>query len=67
MIECDGIKSAMDIATNLTKHCLSKKVRYWYILYTVLLVITLLLIFTIISYHHVKHNSKQKGINELTI
>ena len=33
----------------------------------VLLVITLLLIFTIISYRRVKHNSKQKGINELTI
>ena len=55
------------IATNESKNCHSKKVRYCYILHAVLLVIRLLLIITIICYHHVKHSSKQETINELTI
>ena len=44
------------IATNVTKNCLSKKVKDCYILHTVLLAITLLLIITIICYY-----AKQKG------
>ena len=44
-----------------------KKVRYCYILHTVLLVIILLLTITITCYHFVKHMLKQKVINALTI
>ena len=47
-----------------------KKVRYkldYYILHTVLLVIILLFIIAIISYHYAKHRTKKKGIDALTI
>ena len=79
MIACDEIISVMDIlstkmtntiATNVTKNCHSKTVRYkfdCYILHAVLLVIILLLIITIICHHYAKHRSKQKGIDALTI
>ena len=79
MIACDETIYVMDIvstkmtntvATNVTKNCHSKKVRYkfdCYILHTVLLVILLLLIITIISYHYAKRRSKQKYIDALTI
>ena len=53
------------IATNVTKNCHSKKVRYkfyCYILDTVLLVIILLFIITIICYYYAKHRSKQKTL-----
>ena len=58
------------VATNLTKNCHSKKVRYkfdCYILHTVLLAILLLLIITIICYHYAKDRSKQKDIDAITI
>ena len=49
----------------------SKKVRYkidYYILHAVLLgIILLLIINTICCYYVVKHGSKQKGIDELSI
>ena len=79
MITCDEIISVIDIvsikmtniiATNVTKNCHREKVRYkidCYIFHTVLLVIMLPLIITIICYHNVKHSSKQKNIDELTI
>ena len=74
-IRCDEIKSAMDIAsvkiknttaTNVTRNCHSKKLRNWYILHTVLLVIILLLMITIICYRYAKYRSKQKSIHKLT-
>ena len=55
--------------TNITStasiNCHSKKVRDCYILHTVLLVITLLLIITIIRYHYAKkgYNVKWKIMN----
>ena len=76
MIACDETVSVTNIvskkkqATNATKICHSKKVRYkidCYILHTVILVIILLLIIIIICYHYAKHRSKQKGINALKI
>ena len=79
VIDCDEIISVMDVvstkmantlATNVTKNCHCKKVRYkidFYILHTVLSVITLLLIITIICYHYANHRSKRKDINALTI
>ena len=66
MIECDEIRSVMDIvstkktntkATIVTRNCHSKKGRYnfdCYILHTVLFVIILLLIITIICHHYGK-------------
>ena len=64
VVAWDGIISVMNIvwtknintiATNVTKNCRSKKVRYkinCYILYTVLLAIILILLITIIWYHY---------------
>ena len=54
---------ATNVTTTASINCHSKKVRYCYILRTVLLVIILLLIITIICYHY----QKQKSINILTI
>ena len=55
-------KETNTIATNVTSTasitCHSKKVRYCYILNTVLLAIILLLIITIVCHHY----SKQKGM-----
>ena len=63
VIECDEIISVMDIvstkkthtiATNVSTNCHTKTLRYkidCYILHTVLLAITLLLIITIICYY----------------
>ena len=83
MIACNEVISVIDIvstkktnaiATNVTRivsiNCYSKKVRYnidFCILHTALLMIILLLIITIICYHYVKHRSKQKGIDALTM
>ena len=76
MIECDEIISVMGIvstritntiATNVSINSDDEKVRHCYILHTILLEITLLLIITIICCYHAKHRSKQKSINELTI
>ena len=53
------------IATNVTKNCHSKKVRYkidCYILHTVLLVIMLILRITVICYHYAKHRLKQNRV-----
>ena len=75
-IACERIVSLMDIvsmknkntiATNVTKNCHCKKVRYktdCYILHILLLAIILLLIITIICYHYAKHRSK-KGTNNI--
>ena len=76
MIECDEIISVMDIvsakmtytiAGNVTStgsvNCLSKRVRDYYILYTVLSLIILLLTIIIICYYY----AKQKDINALTL
>ena len=63
MVECDEIISVMDIlstkmrntiATNVPINSDDEKVRYCYILHTVLLVIKLLLIITIVCYHYKK-------------
>ena len=80
MITCDEIISALDIVTTKMANAIttnvtytssinfnSKKVRDCYMLHTVLLAVRLLLIITIICYHYVKHKSKQKYINTLTI
>ena len=83
VIACNEVISVIDIvskkktntiATNVTRivsiNCYSKKVRYnidFCILHTALLMIILLLISTIICYHYVKHRSKQKGIDALTM
>ena len=76
MIECDEIISVMDIvstkktntiATNVSINCHTKKVREYYILHIVLLAIILLLIITIIFYYYIKHRSKHKYIDALTI
>ena len=70
VIPCDEIIDTMDIvstkmtntiATNVTKNCHKKKVRYkfdCYILHTVLLAIIFLLIITIIYYYY----AEQKGL-----
>ena len=50
-------KMANTIATNITKNCHSKNMRYCYILHTVLLATILLLIITIICYHYAKQRS----------
>ena len=70
MIESGEIVTVMDIvstkeadpiATNVTStasiNCHSKKVRDCYILHTVLLAITLLLIIIIICYHYAKQGT----------
>ena len=65
-----SIKITNTIATNVTKNCHSKKVRYKFdcsILHRVLLAIILLLIITSVCYCYAKHRSKQKGLDELTI
>ena len=80
MIACDEVISVMDIivsiektnaiAKKVTRNCHGKKVRCkidCYILHLVLLMIKLLLIIAIISYHYTKNRSKQKGIDALTI
>ena len=76
MIECNEIISVMNIvstkktntiATNVSINCHTKKVREYYILHIVLLAIILLLIITIISYYYIKHRSKHKYIDALTI
>ena len=63
VVECDEIISVMDIlstkmrntiATNVPINSDDEKVRYCYILHTVLLVIKLLLIITIVCYHYKK-------------
>ena len=54
---------ATHISGTASINCHSKKVRYCYILYTVLSVIILLLTIIIIWYYY----AKQKGINALTI
>ena len=73
VIECDYIIDTVStkminiLATHIwgtaSTNCYSKKVRYCYILHTVLSVIILLLIIIIIWYYY----AKQKGINALTI
>ena len=58
------------IATDVSIMLITKKVRCkidCYISHEVLLVIILLLIIAITSYHYVKHWSKQRGIDTLTI
>ena len=80
VIACDEVISVMDIivsiektnaiAKKVTRNCHGKKVRCkidCYILHLVLLMIKLLLIIAIISYHYTKNRSKQKGIDALTI
>ena len=65
-----SIKMTNTIATNMSINFNDLRVRYktdCYILHAVLLVITLLLIFTIICYHYPKHRSKEKGTDALTI
>ena len=74
VITCDEAVSVTDIeltknentvATNVTKNCQSKKVRYKidiYILHSVLLAIILLLIITNICYHYAKHRLKLKNM-----
>ena len=74
-ITCYAIMSVMNIvstkitntiAANASINSDNKKVRYkidCYILHTVLLVIVLLLIITITSYHYAKDRSKQKSID----
>ena len=60
-------KKTNSTATNVTStasvNCYSKKIKYCYILQTVLLVIILLLMINIICYHY----AKQETINTLTI
>ena len=76
VIECDELITVMDIVsakktnaigTNVMStasiNCHRKKVRDCYILHSVLLVITLLLIICIICCHYVK----QKNVDELTM
>ena len=73
VIECDYIIDTVStkminiLATHIwgtaSTNCYSKKVRYCYILHTVLSVVILLLIIIIIWYYY----AKQKGINALTI
>ena len=80
MITCDEIIAVTNIVStkmintiaistaSITYH--SKKVRYKIdcnILHTGLLVIILLLIIAIISYHYSKNRSKQKGIDAIII
>ena len=76
VITCDEIISVTDIAstkmtntltTNMSTNSYDKKVRYCYILHTVFLVIILLLIITIFSYHYAFQKSKQKSIDALKI
>ena len=88
LIECDEIISVVDIvstkitntiATNVSIHSDSKKVRYEIdcyvlrtlfitILYSYLIItIILLLIITIVCYHYAKHRSKTKSIDALAI
>ena len=74
VIDIVSTKKANTISTNVTRivsiNCYSKKVRNnidFGILHTALLMILLLLIITIICYHYVKHRSKQKGIDALTM
>ena len=70
VIDIASLKMTNTIATNVSIIADDKKVRHkidCYILHTILLVTILLLIITIISYHYVKHRSKQKGINPLII
>ena len=74
VIDIVSTKKANTISTNVTRivsiNCYSKKVRNnidFCILHTALLMILLLLIITIICYHYVKHRSKQKGIDALTM
>ena len=70
VIDIASLKMTNTIATNVSIIADNKKVRHkidCYILHTILLVTILLLIITIISYHYVKHRSKQKGINPLII
>ena len=78
-IACDNIIYVMGIAstqitntiaTDVSIMLITKKVRCkidCYISHAVLLVIILLLIIAITSYHYVKHWSKQRGIDTLTI
>ena len=76
MIECDEVITVMDIvstknlfniATNVTStasiNCHIKKVKYCYILHTVLLVVILLLIITIVCYFMQKKNAQYKVEN----
>ena len=51
-------KKMTNVTSTASINCRSKKVRDYYILHTVLLVIMLILITTIICYHY----TKQKGI-----
>ena len=70
VIDIASLKMTNTIARNVSIIADDKKVRHkidCYILHTILLVTILLLIITIISYHYVKHRSKQKGINPLII
>ena len=81
MIACDETIYAINIVLTNIRNTIApstvsinpdgKKRRYkidCYILHTVLLVITLLLlIITIIWYHYAKHRSKQKGIDALRL
>ena len=70
VIDIASLKMTNTIARNVSIIADNKKVRHkidCYILHTILLVTILLLIITIISYHYVKHRSKQKGINPLII
>ena len=79
LITCDKIisdvgivstKTTNTVTTNMSINSNDKKVRYkvdCYILHTVLLVIILLLIITMIRFHHAKYTSKQKSINNIKL
>ena len=70
VVDIVSTKMTNTIATNVSINSNHKKVRCkidCYILHTVLLAIIFLLIITIICYYYLKHRSKQKGINALTI
>ena len=61
VIDIASLKMTNTIATNVSIIADDKKVRHkidCYILHTILLVIILLLIITIMSYHYVKNRSK---------
>ena len=79
VVPCDEIISVIDIlstkmintiAVNVSINYDDKKVRYkidCYILHPVLLMNLLLLIIALMCYHYVKHRSKQKDNDALTI
>ena len=76
VITCDEIISAIDIVSatmtntitaNVSINSDDKIVRYCFILHIVLLVILLPLIITIICSLYVKHSSRRKNINDLTV